>query len=295
MKKIVSSTFRAPAQVALDQLPTTFSLDATLDEVERQLGKVRKKIAKQQDKMYAHDRYSVLLLLQGMDTAGKDSLIREVFKEVNARGVQVASFKTPTVREWQHDFLWRHVRELPERGKYGVWNRSHYENVLVTRVNPEYLGNELLPGIQPDNVHLPEGFWEQRIQSINDFERHITANGTIVIKVFLHLSKEEQRLRLLRRLEKEKHQWKFSTGDLKVREQWEKYQACYTDLLQKTNTDYAPWYIVPADVKENARYIVAEILYQTLEGFTDIAYPELDDEVKNNLQKYREQLQKEIS
>lgn len=294
MKSIIPSNFRAPEQVDLSQIPTALSLDATLDEVERRLAKTRKKIAKQQDKMYAHDKYSVLLLLQGMDTAGKDSLIREVFKEVNARGVQVASFKTPTKKEWQHDFLWRHVVELPERGKIGVWNRSHYENVLVTRVNPSYLGNELLPSITPENVQVEADFWDNRMQSINDFERHITANGTIVIKVFLHLSKEEQRLRLLRRLEKEKHQWKFSEGDLSVRKQWDDYQACYTDLLHKTNTEAAPWYIVPADSKENARYVVAEILRQTIDALTDIAYPELDEKVKANIQHYQSELQKEV-
>ena len=294
MKSIVLGSFRAPERVELDTIPTTVSLDATLDEVERQLGKVRKKLAKKQDKMYAHDRYSVLLLLQGMDSAGKDSLIREVFKDINARGVQVASFKTPTKREWQHDFLWRHVRELPEKGKIGVWNRSHYENVLVTRVNPSYLESELLPGIEGEEPRLPADFWDNRMRSINDFERHITSNGTIVIKIFLHISKEEQRLRLLRRLEKEKHQWKFSVGDLAVREQWDAYQNCYTDLLNKTNTDHAPWYIVPADSKENARYVVAEILRQTLDGYTDIAYPELDEEVKDNIKKYKDQLQAEV-
>jgi len=230
--------------------------------------------------------------LQGMDTAGKDSLIREVFKEFNARGVVVHSFKTPNSSELEHDFLWRHYLALPEKGKFAVFNRTHYENVLVTRVHPEYIMNENIPGIEKVEDITPE-FWENRFESINAFEKHVASNGVIILKFFLHLSKEEQRQRLMRRLETEKHNWKFSPGDLKERALWNDYTTNYEEAINKTSKPHAPWYIVPADNKETARYIVAKTILDELEKYTDIKEPEMDDKVRENIALYREFLKVE--
>ena len=239
--------------------------------------------------MYAHNKYGVLICLQGMDTAGKDSLIREVFKEFNARGVVVHSFKTPNSTELEHDYLWRHYLALPEKGKFSVFNRTHYENVLVTRVHPNYILNERIPHINSVEDITPE-FWENRFESINNFEKHITSNGIIVLKFYLHLSKEEQRQRLLRRLETEKHNWKFSPGDLKERELWDEYQVCYEEAINKTSKEHAPWYIVPADNKETCRYLVAKTILETLQQYSDIKEPELEQEVKDNIKMYHDKL-----
>ena len=242
--------------------------------------------------MYAHNRYGVLICLQGMDTSGKDSLIREVFKGFNSRGVVVHSFKTPNSTELEHDYLWRHYSALSEKGKLAIFNRTHYENILVTRVHPEYIMNENLPGIEKVEDVTPE-FWENRMEQIKNFEKHITQNGIIVLKFYLHLSKEEQRQRLLRRLEEGKHNWKFSTGDLKEREHWDEYMDYYEEAINKTSTATAPWYVVPADDKEMARYIVAKIIWEEMQKHTDIKNPEIDDKVKANIEMYKDILAQE--
>jgi len=242
--------------------------------------------------MYSHNKYSVLICLQGMDTSGKDSLIREVFKEFNPRGVVVHSFKTPNSTELEHDYLWRHYIALPEKGKFAIFNRTHYENVLVTRVHPEYILAENLPGINSVDDIKPK-FWKKRIEQINNFESHIAENGTIIMKFFLHLSKEEQRERLLRRLEEGKHNWKFSPGDLKEREHWDEYQQYYEEAINRSSKEHAPWYIVPADDKDMARYIVAKIIWEEMKKYTDIKEPELDEKIKANFEVYKEQLKKE--
>jgi PPK2 family polyphosphate:nucleotide phosphotransferase len=227
-----------------------------------------------------------------MDTAGKDSLIREVFKDFNTRGIIVNSFKTPTDLELKHDFLWRHYIALPERGKFGIFNRTHYENVLVTRVHPEYILGEHLPTIH-SLQDVNENFWNQRFEQINNFEKHIHENGTIIFKFFLNLSKQEQKNRLLRRLETKEKNWKFSPNDIKERSLWNRYQECYEDAINRTSTSYAPWYTIPADDKATARYLVAKILYDTLKTFKDIKEPELSGELKDHLKLYEEQLRKE--
>jgi PPK2 family polyphosphate:nucleotide phosphotransferase len=242
--------------------------------------------------MYAHDKYAVLICLQGMDTAGKDSLIREVFKDFNSRGVVVHSFKVPTPKELAHDYIWRHYIALPERGKFGVFNRTHYENVLVTRVHPGYILGENIPSVNSVE-DINDTFWDKRFEQINNFEKHIASNGMIIFKFFLNLSKEEQKNRLLRRLDKQEKNWKFSPGDLKERKLWDKYQACYEDALNRTSKPHAPWFSIPADNKPIARYIVAKILYDTLKTYSDIKEPELDDEVKANIELYKEQLNNE--
>ncbi|MFD2828790.1 PPK2 family polyphosphate kinase [Leeuwenhoekiella polynyae] len=258
-------------------------------ELEKELDSVSKKIAEIQNAMYAQGKYAALICIQGMDTAGKDSLIREVFKNFNARGVVVHSFKVPTSLELGHDYLWRHYIALPARGKFGIFNRTHYENVLVTRVHPEYVLNENIPGI--DSVSdIDEAFWEKRFEQINNFEKHIAENGTIIFKFFLHLSKEEQKNRLLRRLNKPNKNWKFSAADLKERELWDEYQKCYEDAINKTSKFHAPWYIIPADDKPTARLILANILLEKLSEYKDIIEPELDAKTKHNLDAYRKQL-----
>ncbi|WP_338410743.1 PPK2 family polyphosphate kinase [uncultured Flavobacterium sp.] len=291
MKNIDTSTLKVTKPIQLKNIPTLIDVATSEKKKEKELQKTREKLSKLQDKMYAHNKYGVLICLQGMDTAGKDSLIREVFKEFNARGVVVHSFKTPNSTELEHDYLWRHYLALPEKGKFSVFNRTHYENVLVTRVHPNYILNENIPSINSVEDITP-AFWETRFESINAFEKHITSNGIIVLKFYLHLSKEEQRQRLLRRLETEKHNWKFSPGDLKERELWNTYQECYEDVLNNTSKDYAPWFVVPADNKETARYIVAKIMLDELNKY-DFHYPELQDDIKSNIKIYHDQLNSE--
>lgn len=292
MQTILPSDYIYKPVGSLNEIPTALAPLSDKDFLKTELNIYREKLAKLQDTMYAHGRYAALVCLQGMDTSGKDSLIREVFKDLNARGVVVHSFKTPSKLELRHDYLWRHYVALPERGKFSVFNRTHYENLLVTRVHPEYILKESLPGITSVEDITP-GFWEQRFRQINDMERHLTENGTVVFKFFLHISKEEQRQRLLRRLEKESHRWKFSPGDLKERDLWTKYQAYYLDILEQTSKPHAPWYIVPSDSKHMARLIVAVIIYETMAVFTDIKEPKLDPETLKNIELYKKQLSDE--
>ena len=292
MKSINPDDFRVVDAIKLSKIPTELKINADDDEKEEKLDKVQAKLSKLQDVMYAHNRYSVLICLQGMDTSGKDSLIREVFKEFNPRGVEVHSFKTPNSTEIQHDYLWRHYLALPEKGKFAVFNRTHYENVLVTRVHPDYIMFENLPGIEKPEDITPQ-FWENRMEQINNFEKHITQNGTLVLKFYLHMSKEEQRKRLLKRLENGEDNWKFSIGDLKERERWDDYMKYYEDAINNTSKKKAPWFVIPADDKEMARYIVAKIIWEEMQKLTDIKEPELDPKVKENIEIYRQQLEKE--
>lgn len=283
--------FKITVPFQINDFPTVLQTYIDDEEKEEKLDKVQKKLSELQDVMYAHNRYGVLICLQGMDTSGKDSLIREVFKEFNPRGVVVHSFKTPNSTELEHDYLWRHYLALPEKGKFAVFNRTHYENVLVTRVHPEYILNENLPGIEKVEDITPE-FWENRFEQINNFEKHITQNGTIVLKFYFHMSKEEQRKRLLRRLEEEEHHWKFSPGDLKERERWDDYMKYYEEAINKTSKPHAPWYVIPSDDKEMARYMVAKIIWEEMQKYTDIKEPELDAKVKADFETYRKQLSK---
>lgn len=292
MKSIDPDDFKVVDSIKLSKLPTNLEVGASDEKKENKLENVSAKLSELQDVMYAHNRYGVLICLQGMDTSGKDSLIREVFKGFNSRGVVVHSFKTPNSTELEHDYLWRHYLALPEKGKFAIFNRTHYENVLVTRVHPEYIMNENLPGIEKVEDITPK-FWENRMEQIKNFEKHITQNGIIVLKFYLHLSKEEQRQRLLRRLEEGKHNWKFSTGDLKEREHWDEYMDYYEEAINKTSTATAPWYVVPADDKEMARYIVAKIIWEEMQKHTDIKNPEIDDKVKANIEMYKDILAQE--
>ena len=292
MNTIDINNFKVTEPINLKNTSTTYNLDADKKHIEKQLEAVCKDLADIQNAMYAHGKYAVLICIQGTDTAGKDSMIREVFKELNARGVVVHSFKVPTELELKHDYLWRHYIALPARGKFGVFNRTHYENVLVTRVHPEYILNENIPDV--DSVEdINEAFWEKRFEQINNFEKHIAENGTIIFKFFLHLSKDEQKHRLLRRLEKKSKNWKFSPGDLKERKLWDDYQKYYEEAINKTSKTHAPWFAIPADDKPTARYIVARTLLDTLKKYKDIKEPELDDEIKANLELYKQELENE--
>jgi len=289
MKSIDPDDFKVFGKIDLEQIPTRLDIAADSEKKEEKLLQVQQKLSKKQDAMYAHNRHAFLICLQGMDTSGKDSLIREVFKEFNPRGVDVHSFKTPNASELEHDYLWRHYLALPEKGKFSVFNRTHYENVLVTRVHPQYLLLENLPGIEKIEDITPE-FWDNRLEQINNFEKHISQNGTTILKFYFHMSKEEQRKRLLNRLENAEDNWKFSVGDLKEREHWVEYMKYYEEAIEKTARDNAPWYIIPADDKEMARYIVAKIIWEEMQKLTDIKEPELDPEVKANIDFYKKQL-----
>ena len=290
MNSINPDDFKVVNKIELSKIATELQIVARDDEKEAALDQIQIKLSKKQDAMYAHNKYSFLICLQGMDTSGKDSLIREVFKEFNPRGVVVHSFKTPNSTELEHDYLWRHYLALPEKGKFAVFNRTHYENVLVTRVHPEYILYENLAGIEKVEDIKPE-FWENRFEQINNFEKHIVQNGTIVLKFYFHMSKEEQRKRLLKRLENPDDNWKFSAGDIKERERWGDYMNYYEEAINKTANEKAPWFVIPADDKAMARYIVAKIIWQEMEKLTDIKEPELDPKVKANLEFFKEQLQ----
>lgn len=282
------NNYKVTSKIALKDTQTK----VVIEDAKQKLKDTRRQLGALQDTLYAHGKYAVLVCLQGMDTAGKDSLIREVFKDFNARGVEVHSFKVPTELELKHDYLWRHYIVLPARGKFGVFNRTHYENVLVTRVHPGYIMGENIPDVNTvDDVN--EDFWNKRFDQINSFEKHIAENGTLIFKFFLNLSKGEQKYRLLRRLNKQEKNWKFSPGDLKERKLWDKYQECYEDAINRTSKPHAPWYTIPADDKPSARYIVAKIILDTLRAYKDIKEPELDDDIKANLEQYKQQLNNE--
>ena len=240
-----------------------------------------------QELLYASDRYAVLLIFQAMDTAGKDGAIKHVMSGVNPQGCQVFSFKHPSPAELQHDFLWRSTRDLPERGKIGIFNRSYYEEVLIVRVHREILRSEGLP----DAPHHDKKVWHDRYRSIVDFERHLHVNGTRIIKFYLHLSKEEQRKRFLQRIDEPQKSWKFSLADIQERKFWKQYMKAYEDCLSSTSTKDAPWHIVPADDKPNARLIVSQIIVDALEGL-EMTYPKESPKRRQELQSIRKRLAK---
>jgi len=241
-----------------------------------------------QQRLYAADSHAVLLIFQAMDAAGKDSAIRHVMSGVNPQGCQVSSFKHPSATELQHDFLWRCTRDLPERGRIGIFNRSYYEEVLVVRVHPEILRAEGVAGAPRDLKQR----WRHRYRSINQLERHLHGSGTRIVKFFLHLSKEEQRQRFLARIEEPRKNWKFSVADIQERAFWDDYMTAYQDCLGATSTAQAPWYIVPADDKRNARLIVSQIVVDTLKDLK-LRYPKSDAARRAELEAIQEALVKE--
>ena len=244
-------------------------------------------LSDRQQLLYASNRYALLLIFQAMDAAGKDGAIKHVMSGVNPQGCQVFSFSHPSEAELQHDFLWRTTRDLPERGRIGIFNRSYYEEVLIARVHPEILRSEGLPDPPKDEQKI----WHERYRSIVHLERHLTANGTRIVKFFLHLSKEEQRKRFLARIDEPDKNWKFSLADVEERKFWKDYMKAYEQCLGETSTDEAPWYVIPADDKENARLIVSQIILETLDGLK-MRYPEVSAERKRELQAIRKRLAK---
>jgi len=241
----------------------------------------------QQSKLYAEDRQSLLLIFQAMDAAGKDGAIKHVMSGVNPQGCQVFSFKHPSAEELDHDFLWRSTQCLPERGRIGIFNRSYYEEVLIVRVHPEILASQRLPEDSQSGAHL----WKHRYRSINDLEKHLDANGTRIVKFFLHLSKEEQRKRFLARIDDPEKNWKFSRADLAERKLWDKYQEAYEDCLSATSTKHGHWHIVPADDKPNARLIIAQVILEALVSMK-LKYPSTSDARRKELLAIRKLLAK---
>jgi PPK2 family polyphosphate:nucleotide phosphotransferase len=248
------------------------------DHAEKLLQEGIAKTAELQDRLYAQDRWALLLIFQAMDAAGKDGAIEHVMSGVNPQGCQVYSFKAPSDLELQHDFLWRTTCDLPERGHVGIFNRSYYEEVLVVRVHPEILkGQKTPPSLVGKNI------WEERFEDICGFERHMARNGTVIRKFFLHVSKKEQKKRFLDRLDEPKKNWKFSTSDVRERECWDDYQDAYEDMIRNTSTKHAPWYVVPADNKWFTRLVVSTVIVETLESLK-LAYPTVDEAKRKELE-----------
>ncbi len=264
-------TYRVPPEKSVDLRKWPTLVDPyfkSKGEYKEILQRHLKKLSELQDLHYASHKYALLLIFQGMDAAGKDGAIRHVMSGVNPAGCEVFSFKEPSAEELAHDFLWRTTCRLPERGRIGIFNRSYYEEVLIVRVHPELLRGEGLPEELRDETNI----WERRYSSIADLERHLHRNGTRIVKFFLHLSYEEQRKRFLARIDEPEKNWKFSTSDIHERKYWKQYMKAYEDCFRATSTHHAPWYIVPADDKENARLIVSKIVLEAL-GEIKMAYP----------------------
>jgi PPK2 family polyphosphate:nucleotide phosphotransferase len=257
------------------------------EEAEEILAEGVQLLAQEQDKLYAQDNYAVLMILQAMDAAGKDGTIKHVMSGVNPQGVDVHSYKAPAGEEVDHDFLWRNFRDLPRRGHIGIFNRSYYEEVLVVRVHPEFLAAEKLPPALK-NAKI----WKRRFEEINSFEKYLVENGTLVVKFFLNISKAAQGVQFLQRIQTPEKNWKFSAADLKERAHWDEYMAAYQDMLSNTSTEWAPWYVVPADNKWFTRLAVGAILLHTLQEL-HLAYPEVSEEQKQALATAGNELAKE--
>jgi PPK2 family polyphosphate:nucleotide phosphotransferase len=246
-----------------------------------------RRLAEDQDKLYAQNTYALLVVLQAMDAAGKDGVIKHVMSGLNPQGTQVFSFKAPTSEELDHDYLWRNFKALPERGRIGIWNRSHYEEVLIVRVHPELLEGQRLP-----ERAKRKGVWRRRFREINDFERYLVDNGIVVVKLFLNVSKQEQKQRFLERIERPDKNWKLALADVEERQHWDAYRRAYEDVLTRTSTPWAPWYVIPADRKWFTRLAVAGILVHTMDGL-DLAYPEVGQEQRAEIDQARAMLEAE--
>jgi PPK2 family polyphosphate:nucleotide phosphotransferase len=288
--KINSKDFRVPSgkKVNLSEWPTIVKpYFGSKDEYQKLLEKDKEELSKLQRLHYASSRYALLLIFQGMDTAGKDGAIAHVMSGVDPAGCEVSSFKQPSQDELKHDFLWRTNTRLPERGRIGIFNRSYYEEVLVVRVHPELLRNQ---GLASELLH-EKTIWEERYRSIVDLEHHLHRNGTRVVKIFLHLSKEEQRKRFLERIDDPRKNWKLSPADIHERQYWKDYKKAYEHCLAGTSTNDAYWYVVPADDKQNARLIISRIVLDALEDLK-LKSPRVDPKQRAELLKIREQLTK---
>ena len=278
-------------QVKLKKYNTTYKGSMEKEAGKREMEDVKLELNKSQEKLYASNTHSVLILFQAMDAAGKDSAIEHVMSGLNPQGCQVYNFKTPTSEEYEHDFLWRHYRALPERGRIGIHNRSHYENVLVCKVHPDYILNENIPGYQQVSK-VDKTFWKKRYESIRSFEQHLTNNGTTVIKIFLHLSNDEQKQRFLDRINDPEKNWKFAAGDLEERKAWDRYQEAYEQAFAETSTSDCPWYIIPADKKWYARLMISKLISKTMQELK-LEFPTLKKEESSSLNNYKAALLEE--
>ena len=288
-KEILKRLLATPgAEHTVSEFDTHFTGDLTKQEAGALLAEDIEKLSALQGKLYAQDRYSVLVIFQAMDAAGKDGTIKHVMSGINPQGCEVYSFKQPSAEELDHDYLWRINRCLPERGRIGIFNRSQYEDVLIAKVHPEIILSNKLPGVTSLEDVTPK-FWKKRYRQINDYERYLTENGTIVIKFFLNVSKDEQKRRFLARLEDEAKNWKFSTSDLKERSYWDDYMKAYSDMLTHTSTEDAPWYVIPADNKWFMRYAVGRILCERM-GELDLHYPEMPVEARHKIDDFKKAL-----
>lgn len=291
MKKEIEKYLAVPGKkVSLKDYSTSYNGDQEKEDGKEELEEIKEKLSKLQETLYAANAHSVLILFQAMDAAGKDSAISHVMSGLNPQGCQVYSFKTPTSEEYEHDFLWRHYKALPERGRIGIHNRSHYENVLVCKVHPEYVLSENIPGYQ-DVKDIDDKFWKNRYESIRNFEKHISDNGTAIIKIFLNVSKDEQKARFLDRINDPAKNWKFSSADITERGRWKEYMEAYEMAIEETSTEKAPWYIIPADKKWHARLAISQILE---DHFTrlDLKFPVLAEAEVKKLAEIKEELLK---
>lgn len=268
-----ANNYKTDKKFSIDKAPTTYTGKLTKEEGELMLAAEMEKLRNLQERLYADGSKSLLVVLQAMDAAGKDSLVEHVFGGVNPQGCEVTSFKSPSTKEYSHDFLWRHYIALPAKGKIGIFNRSHYENVLVCKVHPEYNLNEKVWKSVKD---FDGRFWANRYDSIRNFEKHLVENGTALVKIFLNVSKEEQKKRFIDRIEQPDKNWKFASGDIAEREKWDDYMKAYQDAIRETSTDEAPWFAIPADKKWFARIAAIQIIINTLEKMNP-QYPKLSD------------------
>ncbi|HLH30063.1 MAG TPA: ADP-polyphosphate phosphotransferase [Terriglobia bacterium] len=286
--KIQTQDFLIPAEkkIRLHEMPTSVKpYFKSKKDYEGILERHINDLSALQSLLYADDRYAILLIFQAMDAAGKDGAIKHVMSGVNPQGCQVFSFKHPSAEDLDHDFLWRTTVCLPERGHIGIFNRSYYEEVLIVRVHPEILRAQRLP---VESLH--HNIWSGRFRSILDLEQHLHRNGTQIVKFFLHISKEEQRRRFLKRIDEPEKNWKFSQSDLAERERWKDYMQAYEECISATSTDHAPWYVVPADDKRNARLIISQVVVDTLKSL-HLSYPKADKNRIKELRRLRQQLQ----
>ena len=284
-----SDDFLVKGKVSIKKISTEYQGKLTKEEGEQLLIAEKEKLRELQEKLYADGSKSLLVVLQAMDAAGKDSLIEHVFGGVNPQGCSVTSFKTPSSKEYSHDFLWRHYLALPQKGMIGIFNRSHYESVLVCKVHPEYNLSEKTWSSVKD---FDAKFWENRYESIRNFEQHLAQNGTTIVKIFLNVSKDEQKKRFLDRIEEQEKNWKFSAADLPERALFPKYMEAYETAINETSKDHAPWYVLPADNKWFARVAAIQIIIDTLEKM-DLKYPQLGEKEKSELLEAKKILENE--
>lgn len=278
-------------KVSLKDYDPEYSKGYKKEDAAGLLTEFRTELNELQGQLYASNKHSLLIIFQAMDAAGKDSAIEHTMSGLNPQGCQVFSFKQPSAEELDHDFIWRHYKALPERGRIGIHNRSHYENVLICKVHPEFILNERMSSVSTVN-DIDKGFWTARYKSIRDFEEHISRNGTVIIKFFLYVSKDEQKKRFLERIDEPLKNWKFSSSDIDEREKWDDYMAAYEDAMSETSEEYAPWYIIPADKKWYTRIAISRIVINTLKSLK-LKLPELSDEEKAKLEDCKKRLLEE--